>query len=254
MQEDNTQEQRKKIIEEKLSELKDENEEKLKESVQPIIEFNKIPKDLKQYLDRYVIGQEEGKKVLSTAIAFHYKRLGKGIKDEMENNGGDIESALKNTKTPKANIMIIGPSGVGKTYTSETASDMVGVPFIKQDMTKFSETGYVGQDISDILLDLFIKAEGNPYVAQMGMVYLDEIDKIASSPTLGRDVSGRGVQNGLLKIVEGVENNLDVGRQKVKLSTKHVLFIASGAYENLDVIVKNGMIKESEGKYSRLNG
>ena len=81
MQEDNTQEQRKKIIEEKLSELKDENEEKLKESVQPIIEFNKIPKDLKQYLDRYVIGQEEGKKVLSTAIAFHYKRLGKGIKD-----------------------------------------------------------------------------------------------------------------------------------------------------------------------------
>ena len=228
-------------IDEKVHGLKQENNA---EAIQPILEFNQIPTEIKAQLDEYIIGQEEGKKVLSTAIAFHYKRLGTAIKKELAENGGDVEKALKNTNTPKANILIVGPSGCGKTYTSETASNLVGVPFITQDMTKFTEAGYVGQDTSTILSDLLIAANGNPLLAQMGIVYLDEIDKITSSPSIGRDVSGRGVQNGLLKIVEGVDNYVDMGGEKVNISTKHVLFIASGAYENLDLIVKNRMQRQ----------
>lgn len=227
-------EDRRRMIEGKLQESK---EEKLIESIQPIIEFNQTPKQLKDYLDRFIIGQDMGKKVMATGIAFHYRRLGNALKQEFDNNGGDMEAAFKSTNTPKANIMIIGPSGTGKTYTAETASDMVGVPFVKQDMTKFSETGYVGSSPQDILIDLLTTADGNPFLAQMGIVYLDEIDKIAGRSTAGRDVSGTGVQNGLLKLIEGVENNLDLGMQKVKLSTKHNLFIGSGAYEDLDRLV-----------------
>ena len=117
-------------IEEKLSKHK---EDLMGESVSKIMEFNKRPIEIKEYLDQYIIGQDEGKKVLATAIAFHYKRLGTAMKKEIETNGGDIAKALKNIETPKANIMLIGPSGVGKTYTSEIASDIIGVPFVKQD-------------------------------------------------------------------------------------------------------------------------
>jgi len=149
---------------------------------------------------------------------------------------------LKATRTPKANILLIGPSGCGKTYTAEVASRVVGVPFVKEDMTKFSETGYVGGDVTDILGDLFTAAKGNPILSQIGIVYLDEIDKIAGAPVAGRDVSGTGVQNGLLKIVEGSENNITVGPgMTVPISTKHVLFVASGAFEGLEEVVKARM-------------
>ncbi len=234
----NISEQTRNRIGEKLSQMKDH---KSVEAVQQIIEFNKTPVALKNHMDRFVIGQEGGKKILSTAISFHYRRLGTAIKQAMEDFEGDVDEALRNAHTPKANVLIIGPTGCGKTYTSETASDLVGVPFVEEDMTKFSEVGYVGQSVTDILADLLISANGNRYIAQMGIVYLDEIDKIATEIATFKDVSGRGVQKGLLKLVEGVENTLTVGGERVPLSTKHVLFIAGGAFENLEEIVRRCM-------------
>jgi ATP-dependent Clp protease ATP-binding subunit ClpX len=213
------------------------------EAVQHVLEFNKTPAALKGEVDRFVIGQEKGKKIIATAIAFHYRRLGSALKRALGENNGDIEVALKTTRTPKANILMVGPTGCGKTYTSETASELVGVPFVVEDMTKFSEVGYVGMNVSDILVDLLVSGGGNPHVAQMGIVYLDEVDKIAAETTSVRDVSGKGVQKGLLKLVEGVDNTLEIGKERLALSTKHVLFIAAGAYDSLEGIVRNRLAR-----------
>jgi ATP-dependent Clp protease ATP-binding subunit ClpX len=231
-------------IEEGIAELR---ETQTSAAVQQIIEFNKTPADLKAIMDKFVIGQEKGKKIISTAIAFHYRRLGNALKEAMVENGGDVDIALRNTKTPKANILIIGPTGCGKTYTSETASRLVGVPFVDEDLTRFSEVGYVGENASDILVDLLISAGGNAHVAQMGIVYLDEIDKIATETVAYKDVSGKGVQKGLLKLVEGVENTINMGRERIPLSTKHVLFIAGGSYDNLEAIVTKRMADHGLG-------
>lgn len=224
----------------KIRELR---ERQVDEAVENIIEFDKTPADLKAEMDRFVIGQEKGKKVIATAIAFHYRRLSTALKQAMAETEGDVDLALRNTRTPKANILIIGPTGCGKTYTSETASALVGVPFLAEDLTRFSEVGYVGQNANDILVDLLLIAGGNPHVAQMGMVYLDEIDKIATEAVVLKDVSGKGVQKGLLKLIEGMENTVDIGRERILLSTKHVLFIAGGAYEGIDDIVQKRMAK-----------
>lgn len=237
---DRISEQSRQRISERIGELK---ERQTSHAVRQVIEFDKTPADLKAELDRFVIGQEKGKKVISTAIAFHYRRLGSALKHAIVANGGDIDAALRNTRTPKANIIMVGPTGCGKTYTSEVASRLVGVPFVAEDLTKFSEVGYVGQNASDILVDLLISAGGNPHVAQMGIVYLDEMDKIATEPVIYKDVSGKGVQKGLLKLVEGAENTIDLGKERIALSTKHVLFIVGGVYEGLDAIVKNRMAR-----------
>jgi len=225
-------------IGEKIGELR---ASQVGEAVEQIIGFGKTPADLKAYMDRFVIGQERGKKVTAVAIAYHYRRLGNALKHAMVENGEDLDAALRNTTTPKANILIVGPTGCGKTYTSEVASRLVGVPFAVEDLTKFSEVGYVGQSVSDILLDLLIAAGGNTHVAQMGMVYLDEIDKIATEPVVYKDVSGRGVQKGLLKLVEGADNTIDLGKERVSLSTRHVLFIAGGVYEGLEDVARRRM-------------
>jgi len=227
-------------IEDKIHRLR---EKQINDAVENIIEFDKTPADLKAEMDRFVIGQEKGKKVISTAIAFHYRRLGKALKQSIVENKGDLDIALRNTRSPKANILLVGPTGCGKTYTSETASSLVGVPFIAEDLTRFSEVGYVGQNANDILVDLLLIAGGNPQVAQMGIVYLDEIDKVATDAVVIKDVSGKGVQKGLLRLIEGVENAIDIGRERILLSTKHVLFIAGGAYENLDRIVNKRMVE-----------
>jgi ATP-dependent Clp protease ATP-binding subunit ClpX len=228
-------------IEAKMEEMQ---ERQTREAVQEIIEFNRTPSELKRQVDQFVIGQEKGKKIISTAIAFHYRRLGKALKEAIVENGDDIDAALKHTSTPKANILITGPTGCGKTYTSEIASQLVGVSFVHEDMTRFSEVGYVGRNTTDILVDLLAAAGGNPHVAQMGVVYLDEIDKLASEVVSYKDVSGKGVQKGLLHLLDGVENVVDLGREKISLSTKHVLFIAGGAFEHLDVIVKRRMSRQ----------
>lgn len=237
-------ERRRERIEEKILQMRAGQEY---EVVREIIEFDKTPADLKADMDRFVIGQEQGKKIVCTAIAFHYRRLGRALKEGMVESGGDIDIALRKTRTPKANILIIGPTGCGKTYTSETSSTLVGVPFVHEDMTKFSEVGYVGQNASDILLDLILAAGGNPTVAQMGIVYFDEVDKIATETIAYKDVSGRGVQKGLLHMVDGSDNTVHVGKERISLSTKHVLFIAGGTFENLETIVKKRMARQELG-------
>ena len=141
-------------------------------------------------------------------------------------------------------ICIVGPTGCGKTYTSETASQLVGVSFVHEDMTRFSEVGYVGQNATDILVDLLLAGGGNPRVAQMGIVYLDEIDKIATETVAYKDVSGKGVQKGLLHLVDGAENTVHIGKERISLSTKHVLFIAGGAFEDLEGLVKKRMARQ----------
>ncbi len=228
-------------IREKLEEFR---EGQVGETIKRIIEFEKTPAELKAYLDRFIIGQDQGKKIIAVAIAYHYRRLGNALKHSLVEDGKDLDVALRNTTTPKANILIVGPTGCGKTYTGEVASRLVGVPFVVEDLTKFSEVGYVGQNAGDILLDLLIAAGGNPHVAQMGIVYLDEIDKIAAEPAVYKDVSGRGVQKGLLKLVEGAENTIELGKERISLSTRHVLFIAGGVYESLDGIVRRRMERD----------
>ncbi len=232
--------ERRRRLEEKMEQFR---ERQVDEAVQHVLEFSKTPTILKAEMDRFVIGQEKGKKIIATAIAFHYRRLGAALKRALAETDGGIGEALKSTRTPKANILMVGPTGCGKTYTSETASGLVGVPFVVEDMTKFSEVGYVGMNVSDILVDLLVSGGGNPHVAQMGIVYLDEVDKIAGETTTTRDVSGRGVQKGLLKLVEGVDNTLEIGKERLTLSTKHVLFIAGGAYESLEGIVRKRLAR-----------
>lgn len=238
---DGMSEQKRQRIKEKMELLREEQTAK---AVQEIVEFDKTPAELKAAMDGFIIGQEKGKKVISTAIAFHYKRLGGALKRALAENDGDIDRALRETKTPRANVLLVGPSGCGKTYTSQTTSRLAGVSFVHEDMTRFSEVGYVGQDATDILIDLLMASGGNPRVAQMGIVYLDEIDKIATETVAFKDVSGRGVQKGLLHLVDGADNVVHIGKERISLSTRHVFFIAGGAFENLETLVNKRMARQ----------
>ncbi|MCX7591763.1 MAG: AAA family ATPase, partial [Kiritimatiellae bacterium] len=177
----------------------DETREEAKstaERLRVIREFNLKPRDIYAYLDRFVVRQDEAKKVLSVAICDHYNHVRRCIEDP--------EFAAR--EHSKHNIILLGPTGVGKTYLVRCAARLVGVPFVKADATKFSETGYVGHDAEDLVRDLVKAADGDVELAQYGIIFLDEIDKIASQPgTVGRDVSGRGVQVNLLKLMEETE-------------------------------------------------
>ncbi len=223
------------------------NKEETIRKIEPILKTNKIPFEIKRSLDKYIIGQERGKKVLSSAVSFHYGLLRKKINDELENNGGDINKALKETSPSKTNIIFIGPTGCGKTYSLRKISEEINIPFIEEDMSKFSKTGYVGKNVESILMDLYYKADENPYLAQMGIVYLDEIDKIASENTLSKDVSGEGVQEELLKLIEGGDNSFEIKGKNLSLTTNHILFIASGSFE--DIIRKDSVSREDLVEY-----
>jgi ATP-dependent Clp protease ATP-binding subunit ClpX len=209
------------------------------------LHFDYLPRDIKKYLDRFVVKQDAAKKVLATTICDHYNHI-KRCSDK-----GPCQHYSKQ------NIIMLGPTGVGKTYLVRTIADLIGVPFVKADATKFSETGYVGGDVEDLVRELVHKADGNTRLAEYGIIYLDEIDKIAT-PTniLGRDVSGGGVQRGLLKLMEETEVSLrtpfDLTSQlqaamefqsKGKVSrslinTRHILFIVSGAFNGLADIIR----------------
>jgi endopeptidase Clp ATP-binding regulatory subunit ClpX len=225
-----------------------ENNQEHETTLRRIREFNLKPREIRDYLDRFVIQQAEAKKVLSVAICDHYNH----VRQCLEN------PALGERDYAKQNILLLGPTGVGKTYLMRCIAKLIGVPFVKADATKFSETGYVGGDVEDLVRDLVKIADGDIELAQYGIIYIDEIDKIASSSgnVAGRDVSGRGVQINLLKLMEETDVNLhsqtDIAGQiqalmdfqrggrprKRTINTRHVLFIVSGAFEKLAEQVK----------------
>lgn len=222
-------------------------------------EFDHKPKDVKAHLDRFVIQQEDAKKVLSIAVCDHYNHV------KSCERGEDLRDYIKQ------NVVLIGPTGVGKTYLIQTIAELIGVPFVKSDATKFSETGYVGGDVEDLVRELVHRADGNLDLAQYGIIYLDEIDKISTPPNIiGRDVSGRGVQTNLLKLMEETDVPLrsptDIQAQlqaafeyqrrgKVKretINTKHILFIVSGAFDQMLEIVRHRLRESQIGFAARL--
>ncbi|PYL11609.1 MAG: ATP-dependent protease [Verrucomicrobia bacterium] len=224
-----------------------EEDEKPEKSEHKEFEFHLLPRDIKAHLDRFVIKQEEAKKVLAIAVCDHYNHANylRRLEKEDPERAQEIEYI-------KQNVILVGPTGVGKTYLIKHIADLIKVPFVKADATKFSETGYVGGDVEDLVRELVHKADGDVTLAQFGIIYIDEIDKIASAGNLiGRDVSGRGVQTTLLKLMEETEvpvrsmNDLQAQLQAAfefqrrgkarrdTINTRHILFVVSGAFEKL---------------------
>ncbi len=222
-------------------------DEEARKALEKIRSFRLTPREVRDWLDRFVIGQGDAKKVLSVAVCDHFNH----VRQCLDN------PSLQESDYIKQNVILLGPTGVGKTYLMRCLSRLIGVPFVKADATKFSETGYVGADVEDIVRDLVKAANGNTDLASYGIVYIDEIDKIATQSTPGtRDVSGRGVQINLLKLMEDTDVNLfsqtDLigqmqammelqkgrGPGKRAINTRHILFIVSGAFDTLGDIVR----------------
>jgi len=220
--------------------------------------FDQRPREVKAYLDRFVIRQEEAKKVLSVALCDHYHHVRLALTGHDQPNYA------------KQNVILVGPTGVGKTYLIRSIAELIGVPFVKGDATKFSETGYVGGDVEDLVRELLRRANGDVQRAQYGIIYIDEIDKIAAVVNhAGRDVSGRGVQTNLLKLMEETEvparspNDIagqlqammeltQRGKKPVDVvNTKHILFIVSGAFPGFEKLVRKRLREATIGFAAR---
>ena len=223
------------------------------------VDFSIKPEELTSYLDQYIVKQDNAKAILATKICTHFNRI-RYLKSVQDGEQQDITGRIKN------NVLLLGPTGVGKTYMVKLIAQKIGVPFVKGDATKFSETGYVGGDVEDLVRDLFREADENLELAQYGIIYIDEIDKIASSGNhLGHDISRTGVQRALLKPMEDTDIELKVSHDPVSIiqeiehfrktgkkgkrviNTKNILFIMSGAFADLSKIIKERVVQQTMG-------
>lgn len=202
------------------------------------------PVEIKTFLDKYVIGQNEAKRTVSVAVYNHYKRINYRLQQQSR---GRLRSQQEEVELDKSNILLLGPTGTGKTLIARTLAKYLKVPFTIADATVLTEAGYVGEDVENILVRLFQAANFNPHKTERGIIYIDELDKISrrdGNPSITRDVSGEGVQQGLLKILEGTVANIPPrgGRKHpeqafVQIDTTNILFICGGAFDGLEKII-----------------